>query len=77
MFFIPFALKLNPMIGAFAMSFSSMFVITHALRRRWFKPKLAAENSGAAPAELTAAEQVKGKAEIEKALKIEGMMCQH
>lgn len=27
-FYLPFALKLNPMIGAFAMSFSSVFVVS-------------------------------------------------
>ena len=30
-FYLPFALKLNPMIGAFAMSFSSVFVLTWIL----------------------------------------------
>lgn len=68
-------IKLSPVMGAAAMSMSSVCVCLNALRLRFFKPEALLKKSEEA-AEIIS-EDFKEEKTMEKTLKIEGMMCMH
>ncbi len=74
--FIPLGLTLNPMFGALAMSLSSFFVVSNALRLNIFKVHNT-KNDKPVKIKKYNNNNTNNGGSVMKVIKIEGMMCSH
>ncbi|MBE6635031.1 MAG: heavy metal translocating P-type ATPase [Ruminococcaceae bacterium] len=72
--FASIGIELEPMLGAFAMSLSSMFVVGNALRINFFKPYIFEKKEDIMQTNINKTEET---AMNTVTLNIEGMMCPH
>jgi len=64
------------MLGAAAMSMSSVFVVSNALRLRFFRPKTLPVTEDAEHFKIPEIE-IEEELTMETVIKVEGMMCKH